>query len=358
MDHSEELLQSERWLRFQESTGKDIIPFSDGGFRANGILHELPVVGAYLYVPRGPIVREEETGDKEQEISKGVRALVAKARSAGAKWIRVEPETEDLLDSMRRSCGERIVKAPHDVQPRETFVVDVSKGEGELLAGMKSKTRYNIRLAEKKGVQVTVSRDGEYRDAFIGLVRGTALRKGLVPHPEAYYRRMLDAFLGDAGALFVASHEGDILGINLVVRHGDTATYLHGGSSTAKREHMAPFLLQWAAMRDARNAGCAWYDFGGVKTEHKMQDAGCRMQKSGDKKRNDDGKNHASLIMHHVSDDWSGITRFKTGFSPATVPKRTPGSYDIVLDRRAYRTYDMLRLVRENAVYLRKFMRI
>lgn len=321
MDHTVELLQSERWLRFQESTGKDIIPFSDGDFHANGILHELPVVGTYLYVPRGPMI------DAPGDIAEGTRKLVAHARSAGAKWIRVEPETEAMLDSMRKSCEERIIKAPHDMQPRETFVVDVSKTEEELLAGMKSKTRYNIRLAEKKGVQVTISRDGEYREAFIDLVRGTALRKGLVPHPVAYYQRMLDAFLGETSALFVASHGDDILGINLVVRHGGTATYLHGGSSTVKREHMAPFLLQWAAMRDARNAGCTWYDFGGVKTG--------------------DGK-----------DDWEGITRFKTGFSPATVPKRTPGSYDIVLDRRAYRTYDMLRLVRENMVYLRKFMRI
>ncbi len=329
MHQEPDLLQSESWLRFQESTGKNVVRFSGDDFCANGIVHELPIVGKYLYVPRGPIM---EAGlDRVATNRETIRDLVARARAAGAKWVRIEPDTDAALEEIRQACGERVVNAPHDVQPREVLVMDISKPDEELLAGMKSKTRYNIRLAEKKGVRVVVSSDDEYRDAFVGLVRETALRKRLVPHPAAYYGRMLDAFLGKTGKLFVALSGSDILGINLVVHHGGVATYLHGGSASMKREYMAPFLLQWAAIRDARGAGCTWYDFGGVKTVDGSAQAGS---------------------------DWEGITRFKTGFAPGTEPRRFPGAYDIVLDRRSYRSYDMLRLVRENMVYLRKFMRI
>lgn len=331
MHQEPDFLQSESWLRFQESTGRNVVRFSGEDFCANGIVHELPIVGKYLYVPRGPIM--ETGGDRMAANRETVRRLITGARAAGAKWVRIEPYTDEALGEIRQACEERVVKAPHDVQPREVFAMDVSKPDAELLAGMKPKTRYNIRLAEKKGVRVVVSDDGECRDAFVDLVLATALRKRLVPHPSAYYRKMLDALLGKAGKLFVALHGDDILGINLVVHHGGTATYLHGGSAGTKREYMAPFLLQWAAIRDARDAGCAWYDFGGVRTRNEGQET-----------RNE-------------KDDWEGITRFKTGFSPATTPRRFPGAYDIVLDRRAYRSYDMLRLVRENVVYLRKFMR-
>lgn len=332
MPQESEFLQSESWLRFQESTGRIAVRFSGEGFLANGIVHELPVMGKYLYVPRGPVVN----GDKRQATSgmkEWMREFIERAREAGAKWIRIEPGTEAALEEIRQAFGERVVKAPHDVQPREIFVMDVSKPDEELLAGMKPKTRYNIRLAEKKGVRVIVSRDGEYREAFIDLVRATALRKRLVPHPSGYYRKMLDAFLGKTGKLFIALHGDDILGINLVVRHGDTALYLHGGSARMKRECMAPFLLQWTAIRDTRDTGGTWYDFGGVRTKDKGQE-------TRDKK-----------------DDWEGITRFKTGFAPATATIRFPGAYDLVLDRRAYRSYDMLRFVRKNMVSLRKLMR-
>lgn len=329
MHQEPDLLQSESWLRFQESTGRDVVRFSGDDFCANGIVHELPIVGKYLYVPRGPIM---EVGvDRAAMNRETIRDLLARARATGAKWVRIEPDTDAALEEIRQACEEKVVKAPHDVQPREVLVMDISKPDAELLAGMKSKTRYNIRLAEKKGVRVVVSSDGEYRDAFVSLVRETALRKRLVPHPAAYYGKMLDVFLGKTGKLFVALSGDDILGINLVVHHGGVASYLHGGSASTKREYMAPFLLQWAAIRDARGASCAWYDFGGVKTVDGDAQAGS---------------------------DWEGITRFKTGFAPGIAPRRFPGSYDIVLDRRAYRSYDMLRLVRENMVYLRKFMRI
>lgn len=332
MHRESEFLQSEQWLRFQESTGRDIVRCSGEDFSANGIVHELPLVGKYLYVPRGPVMPTD--GNRVETDHEMLLRLIAGARAIGAAWVRIEPRTDAELERIREGCGEEVVKAPHDMQPREVFVMDVSKPDAELLAEMKPKTRYNIRLAEKKGVHVVASEDEEYREAFVDLVYATARRKHIIPHPSAYYRKMLDAFLGETGTLFVAIHDGDILGINLVIRHGDTATYLHGGSGEAKHGYMAPFLLQWAALRDARDSGCAWYDFGGVKMT--------------DETRN--GKRREN--------EWEGITRFKKGFSPATLPRCFPGAYDIILDRHAYRKYTLIRVVRENIVRVRKLIRL
>lgn len=301
--------------------------------------------------------------------------LLALAGSHGFGWVRVEPGSEWVLEEMKKqiprqarndqgkvSGGEmKIVKAPHDMQPMEAFVVDITKSEEELLAGMKSKTRYNVRLAEKKGVRVFQSIDEKYRRAFVELVTGTADRKGIVPHPRTYYEKMLGVLLGERATLFVAEHEGDILGVNLMVFFGDTATYLHGGSADVKREYMAPFLLQWEAMKDAKRRGCTRYDFGGVKTGCKMQDARCRMsdakdqrQETGDKEQKNGSKNHASLIMHHTSGDWAGITRFKTGFSPSTAPTVFPGCHDIVLSPSRYFLYQLLSVVLSHAAGIRK----
>jgi lipid II:glycine glycyltransferase (peptidoglycan interpeptide bridge formation enzyme) len=269
----------------------------------------------------------------------------------------VEPGTEVVRDEILRFAQNdkiKTVKAPHDMQPRETFVVDISKNEEVLLAEMKPKVRYNVRLAEKRGVRVFASDDEKYRKAFVNLVTGTADRKGIVPHPRAYYEKMLEILLDDTAALFVAEHEGDILGANLMIFHGDTATYLHGGSGYVKREYMAPFLLQWEAIREATRRGCTRYDFGGVKTGYKMQDAGCRMRESEGTERKGGGKNHASLIMHHVSGDWAGITRFKTGFSPLTEPTVFPGCYDIVLSPTRYFLYRFFSILRSWVSGVRK----
>lgn len=311
---NDEFLQSEAWMRFQEAAGKRAVRLSADGWNGNGILHALFPVGEYLYVPRGPRGRTKNEG--LGILGEASRALFAKAKELNAGWIRIEPETETALAEIRESAqGARIVKAPHDMQPRETFALDLSPTEDALLSSMKSKVRYNIRVAGKRGVKAVASTDAEHVRAFIRLVTGTADRKGIVPHPKAYYEAMCATLLGESGKIFAAEKDGEIVAANLVVFHGDTATYLHGGSDERFRADMAPFLLQWEAMREAKRRGCAWYDFGGVN----MGELGAG-----------EGK-------------WLGITRFKTGFSPTTGATVFPGTYDIVLSPVRYAAYRMMR---------------
>lgn len=322
---NDELLQSEEWMRFQEAAGYRIVRLSGFDWAANGIIHELPIMGKYLYVPRGPRVEitkpkkqtpnETQNPEYKTQAETVMKSLFAEAREMHAGWIRIEPESEALLTGIREALpGVRVTKAPHDMQPREVFRLSLAPVEEDLLARMKSKTRYNIRVAEKRGVRVIASTEGKYVDAFIRLVTGTADRKGIMPHPRKYYEKMCEILLGENGKIYAAEKDGEIIAANLVIFHGDTATYLHGGTDERFRADMAPFLLQWEAMREAKRRGCLWYDFGGVNMAELEAGVG----------------------------KWYGITRFKTGFSPTTPATVYPGAYDIVLFPFRYTVYRVL----------------
>lgn len=284
-----DFLQSEEWRKFQEAAGRRTFLISDVSI----IKHTLSVVGSYLYVPRG-------------DVSEMIVNLIELAKKEKAGWIRI--------DTDYNIGNYKIVKAPHDIQPREIFVIDITKSEDELLNEMKPKTRYNIRLAEKKGVKVFISREQKYIDKFCELVKITAKRDGIIPHPESYYRKMFEIIPSDILKLYVAEYEGKIITANLAVFYGNIAIYLHGASDNENRNVMASYLLQWRQIQDAKKAGYAKYDFGGVKT--------------------------------NSSSSWAGITKFKIGFSPGTEPTKFPGSYDIVINPFKYNLYRFLQKIK------------
>lgn len=319
-------LQSEEWKAFQEKNGRISIRLSGG---AMGFVHELPVVGNYLYFPRWP---DEDTPNREIDIQNELRSLAFQYKLG---WVRIEPRTEILLNLWQEIFGKKIVKAPHDMQPRENFIIDITKDETQLLAEMKPKVRYNIRLAEKKGIRIFSTRDNKYQTAFLALIESTARRQHILPHPHEYYKNFFSVFSLEKCELWIAEYQEIVLAANLVVYAGDTATYLHGGTNDKYRELMAPVFLQWAQICEAKKRGCTKYDFGGVKT----------------------GGNHESGIMNQEKSNWAGITRFKIGFSPTTPTTLYPGSYDIVLDAKKYWLYNRLRYLQMGLGAFRKFLR-
>lgn len=300
-------LQSEEWQNFQESVGRNTFRILGDNFWANIIEHKLPVIGKYFYIPRGPImlsnIRHESCSLKIQEIIK-----LAKKNSVG--WIRIEPANQEILNRIGKDINYKIIKALHDMQPKEILVVDISKSDEEILSEMKQKTRYNIRLAEKKGVKII--EDKRYMDEFIRLTKIMAKRHGIVAHPDEYYQKMIKKIKGDTLKLYIAEYQGKIIAANLVMIYGNTCTYLHGASDDDYRNVMAPFLLQWKQIKNAKDFGCKKYDFGGVKINSKA------------------GKS------------WEGVTRFKTGFSPNVKPVEFPGSYDIIVIPVKYWIYKII----------------
>lgn len=320
-------LQSEYWRKFQGSYGRktfqlDIKENDEYIAYANIITHSLPVVGDYFYMPRGPVGRTQNSKLKAQSQSAKLKTffidLINLAKNNNTGWIRVEPNSEDELKIIKENLpgGLKIKKSPVDMQPREILAMDILGNEEEILRKMKQKTRYNIRLAEKKNVKVYVSREKIYIEEFLRLVKITSERDKIKSHPENYYRKMFGVIPDDILKLYIAEYEGKIIAANLVLFFGKTATYMHGASDNEYRNAMAPYLLQWQAILDAKKAGCEKYDFGGVKTG------------------NTGGKS------------WEGITKFKFGFAPDVEPIQFPGSRDIILNSNKYNLYRILQKVK------------
>ena len=348
-------LQSEEWRKFQESVVHRTFNVSENNFRANIIEHKLPIVGRYFYVPRGPEIEIlnsqfsilNQSSIFNDQIREKFVELIKLAKKNKAGWVRVEPgnqEALELIQGLIQGFSLKIRKAPHDMQPRQIFVIDISKPEEELLAQMKAKTRYNIKLSQRKNVACImyhVSSDGFNRamNSFIELVKITSERNKIKSHPENYYRKMLEIIPEKNLKLYTAEYQGKIIAANLISFYGDTATYLHGASDNKYRNVMAPFLLQWQAIKDAKEAGCKKYDLGGISTNYEVSTNYEQYETT--------NKNKLQTTNYKLqATKWAGITRFKLGFSPKTKPVEFPGSYDIVIIPWRYWAYRKIQKIK------------
>ncbi len=293
------LLQSQAWMQVLRTEGKKVCEIDCGGRKIFGVEQVLSLVGRYVYVPRAPHIDHVFAEALSQLHCGWVRCDVANVSDEAAL----------------RSGRKKVVKAPHNMQPKENLIVDITGTQQELLARMKSKTRYNVRLAEKKGVHVFATKKQQYVDAFIALVADTARRKGVTFHEKTHYNAILSQLPAEMIDVYVAEYEGKVVAANLVSFYGGTATYLHGATADVHRNVMAPFLLQWRAMCDAQEKGCVWYDFGGVFPG--AVDAGKK-----------------------------GITRFKKGFAPHEPYHTTCGSYDMIVSGWRYALYRTIQKIR------------
>ncbi|HBI33935.1 MAG TPA: hypothetical protein DEA43_04035 [Candidatus Moranbacteria bacterium] len=326
---NKEILQSQQWRKFQEAVGRKTHFVENDDFSASIVEHSLPIVGKYMYSPKGPVLKVES---RKSKVESFFAELIDLAKRENAGWIRIEPESDQILETIKENISEKVFKAPHNMQPKEIFVLDTSKTEEQLLAEMKSKTRYNINLAKKKGVIISQNVDRgaqnvKYIEAFLELTKEMAARQGIVAHPEQYYRKMIETLPEEMLKIYVAEFEGKIIAANLVLFFENTATYLHGASSNENRNVMAPFLLQWQAILDAKESGCTRYDFGGVRITNNSR---------------------------QTTNNWEGITNFKLGFSPNTKPIEFPGSYDIIINPRKYAVYRGLQRAKAFAVRFRR----
>lgn len=177
---------------------------------------------------------------------------------------------EERLRELRMNIGTEdrsLYKAPRDLLPADTVLVDLGGTEEELLARMHSKTRYNLRLAERRGVVVETGTRADLA-AWYEMYVETLARNEIDPMPFAHFEAVLDE-RGEGSTspvhtrLLLARYEGQLLAGMLLAIAPERATYLYGASTRAHREHMAPTALQWEAIRAAKAHGCADYDMFG-----------------------------------------------------------------------------------------------
>lgn len=214
----------------------------------------------WLWVPYGPLGFSEEIFEDLARIAKEEKAIFA----------RIEPPSKFLpgeeFDFLKSRW--RIVKSKQRFTPEHSLILDLEKTEDEILAQMKPKGRYNILTAKRHNVliqQYNSNISEKDFGAFYKILQKTGSRDGFGIHPKYFYKTLLEVLAPKKMAsLFLAHHQNAVIGGIIVVFYKDTATYYYGASSYEHRSLMAPYLLQWEAIREAKRRGMKYYDFLGI----------------------------------------------------------------------------------------------
>ncbi|KKP35685.1 MAG: Methicillin resistance protein [Candidatus Peregrinibacteria bacterium GW2011_GWA2_33_10] len=255
------------------------------------IKQDLPFNLCWIYCPRGPLT------SFNTPIAEFLFKEIDKiAKSENAVFLRIDPGIEDDPNLSWKDIFPEFRLAHDEYQPRHTLKIDLNLSEEEILAQMKQKGRYNIRLAEKHGVKVVRVKLTDKPnfdksvDEFYEILKETTGRDGFSGHDKNYYKNMLE-ILGEKNfaQMYLAQFEGKTIAGIIVTFFGDTAIYYFGASSNEYRNLMAPYLLQWEAIKDAKKRDLKWYDFLGIAPE--------------------DDENHP----------WKGVTQFKKQFGGKVV---------------------------------------
>jgi len=302
--------QSSKWAHFQEaipSRGKYwIIALEDRNKIIGGtvlIRHKLPKGYSWLYASRGPLLNYSSKSLPSQ-LKTLLAAIKPLAKKEKAIFLRIDPPLHSpyaLPHFHKNHLG---------FQPEHTLILDLKPSETEILAQMKPKGRYNIRLAEKKGVQIHTSTDIA---AFHKILKETTSRDGFSGHDQGVYENMIKTLSTNA-KLYLATYQNQVIAGLLATYFKDTATYYYGASSNEFRNVMAPYLLQWQAIKDAKAAHFKSYDFLGIAPANTP--------------------NHP----------WSGVTDFKTKFGGRPVSYQPP--QDLALKPLIYWLYRLYKRLR------------
>jgi lipid II:glycine glycyltransferase (peptidoglycan interpeptide bridge formation enzyme) len=309
------LLQSWAWGELKSRFGWRVQRVAVDGALAQVLFRSLPGgLGAIAYVPKGPPVDFGDTVSFEALLD-AIRPLARKER---ALCLKIEPDLEDDPALAERLSALGFRPSPQVIQPRRTILVDLTADRDELLRRMKQKTRYNVRLAARKGVTVRAGSEVDL-DSFYALMETTARRDGFGIHTRAYYEAAHQFFVqAGHGQLLLAEYEGQLLAGLVVLGLGGsrTACYMYGASSDEHRNLMPTYLLQWEAMLWAKEQGFQEYDLWGVPDE-------------------DEATLEAGFTKRY--DGLWGVYRFKRGFGGRLV--RTAGAWDLIYAPLRYRLY-------------------
>lgn len=288
-------LQSWEWGELQEKQFHKIWRFIIGDWEAVFMMvkKDMRLGQSALYVPRGPVGNDkfQITNNKFQSLLNTINKI---AKQEKVLSIEIDP-ADDSVNWSELFDENGYEKNKVDMQPRHTLILDLSKTEEDLLENMHQKHRYNIRLAEKKGVKII--QDNKKVKDFYNLLQKTNTRQKIEMFPEKYYQNLLAL---PFAKLYLAEKDGKVIAANIILFWNDTATYLFGASDYEYRKIMAPHLLQWQSILDAKNSGLTNYDFWGAAPE------------------NAEGREKT----------WGGFTRFKKGFAPEMEITEYPGTFE------------------------------
>ncbi len=299
------VLQSPQWGWVKAAFGWNPICFQRNESGALILFRRLPFGLSIAYLPKGPLGSGwEDLWPEVDEICRQRRVV----------FLKVEPDLWEGPAGRYDPLFRGFKKSDFTIQPRRTMIVNLEGGEETWLSKMKQKTRYNIKLAERKEVQVQRSDD---LNTFYELALITGKRDGFGVHALAYYQKVYDLFSGrEQCALFIAKYGNRPLAGLMALRNGSRAWYLYGASNDEERNRMPAYLIQHAAMKWAFDSGCTEYDLWGIP---------------------DHDEDYLESNFSARSDGLWGVYRFKRGFGGKNI--RSAGAWDKVYLPAFYRFY-------------------
>ncbi|MCA1553621.1 MAG: peptidoglycan bridge formation glycyltransferase FemA/FemB family protein, partial [Chloroflexi bacterium] len=322
------ILQSRAWAEFKSRWGWSMVnslapsPISQNGREAGGGGASISILSRHVsrlpfpifYAPKGPNVSWLDPPTREQTLTQ----LEQLARAQRAILVKIDPDVSvehgEITDELTKRGW---VFSSDQIQYRNTMLLNMRQSEDELLAAMKPKWRYNIRVAERKDVEVRTVDGGRQTTgdsaptllkAFYDLYAETSARDNFLIRPFEYYKDVWSHFLQDGlASLFLAYHQDKLIAGIMLFVCDRRAWYFYGASSSEQRELMPNHLLQWRAIQWAKENGCEVYDFWGAPNEL------------------------------NESDPMWGVYRFKEGFGAELF--RGIGAWDYAPSRARYQLY-------------------
>jgi lipid II:glycine glycyltransferase (peptidoglycan interpeptide bridge formation enzyme) len=305
-------LQSKEWGNFREKTGIKVIRVDDLQITIHPLPHTKYTIG---YLPKGPLPSKQIL-TKLQKIGEDEKCV----------FIQLEPNIENINNLKVELKNLGLIPSAHPLFTNYTFILDLTKPEEILLKNMHPKTRYNIRVAEKRGVKVVEDNSAKTFEAYLKLTKETTQRQNFYAHSEHYHRLMWEVLKSKnnekelannllTAHLFKTTYNNEILVAWVLFVLGDTLYYPYGASSNNHREVMASNLMMWEAIKFGKKLGLKKFDMWGAL-----------------------GPNP------DIKDPWYGFHRFKEGYGGKLT--EFVGSYDFVIDRKMYFVYKLLNRIR------------
>ena len=267
---------------------------------------------SFFYIPEGPIIYPK---DEEGLTQEALRMLLSRikqlAQEERAIFLRVEP----ISFPVKLLVKSGFKKAFEDLQPKTRLWIDLTKSEKELFAQMKHKGRYNIKIAQKNGVNIQETTDLKMLDTFYRLYQESARRDRFSTRPKQYFQVLFQTLTKhNFASFFFAFWNQSPLAVALVTFFGQFASYLYGGTSNRLRNLMASYLLHWEVIKRAKKRSCRIYDLGAISP------------------------------THEPTHPWSGLREFKEKFGGEEI--QLLGAYDLVYRPFSYNLLEIIEKIR------------
>ena len=296
------ILQSFEWGEFRKKLGLPLLRY--GIFENDKLtkafqltLHKIPFTKSYVgYLPKGP-TPDEQLAD----------ALTQIAKEQNCAFIKLEPDIEkDQLSTLKTQLSTSFHPSPKPLFTKYNYVLDLTPSEEDLLKNMHQKTRYNIRVAQKKGVVVEERLDDKAFEIYLDLYFQTTKRQNYFGHNKHYHQLVWKTLKEtNMARLLIASYNKEPLTAWMLLNFKDTLYYPYGGSSTSHRDVMASNLVAWEAIKLGKKLGLKKLDLWGAL-----------------------GPNA------NPKDPWFGFHRFKQGYGAKLV--EYIGTFDLILNQPLY----------------------